>query len=229
MIPAIAPAPSLARQVYETIRDAICVGDLLPGTRVAEDALARQLNVSRQPIHQALGQLRQEGFLCESGRRGLEVAPISAALVEQVYDLRLALEPHAAARAAQRAATADRDEGEARLEAGRRAVAARDVAAVIEADFAFHRYLYRLSDNPLVEATATMNWHHVRRVVRALMLQAPDFNPRWQEHGEILDAVLRGDAPAASRLAHAHVEIAIRSLRGRAADCASAPAVPSDG
>ena len=183
MIPAIAPAPSLSRQVYETIRDAICVGELLPGERVAEDALAKQLNVSRQPIHQALGQLCQEGFLCQSGRRGLEVAPISAALVEQVYDLRLALEPHAAARAARRAARADRAEGEARLEAGRRAVAARDMAGVIEADFAFHRYLYRLSDNPLVEVTATRNWHHVRRVVRALMRQTRDFNPRWQEHG----------------------------------------------
>ncbi len=204
---------SVGQLVYETIRDAICVGDFAPGERMAEDALARKLNVSRQPVHQALQQLYREGFVRETGRRGLVVAPINIELAEHIYELRAALEATAATRAAQRASGQARRVGEDILLAGRRAVAERDIPAMIQADFHFHRYIYELAGNPLIESVAVMNWHHVRRVATALSSKLLSLAPLWQEHEDILSAVVAGDATAAGSLARRHVEASVHTLR----------------
>ena len=209
----IAPARPIGLQVYETIRDAICLGDFAPGERVAEDGLARRLNVSRQPVHQALQQLHREGFLHETGRRGLVVAAINMETAEHVYDLRAALDATAAAKAAERVTGRDRRKGEQILWSGRRAVAERDIPAMIEADFRFHRYIYELSGNPLIESVATMNWHHVRRVATALSSRLLSLAPLWQEHEDILSAVMAGNAKDAAALARGHVETSIGKLK----------------
>lgn len=209
----IAPVRPLAEQVYETIRDAICVGEFASGERMAEDSLAAQLNVSRQPVHQALRQLHREGFLQEAGRRGLVVMPMSIELAEHVFDLRAALDETAAVNAARRADASTRQRGDAILRAGRRAVAARDIPAMIDADFRFHCFIYELSGNPLIETFATMNWHHVRRVATALSTRLLSLAPLWQEHENILVAVREGDASAAGSLARSHVEKVAGTLR----------------
>jgi DNA-binding GntR family transcriptional regulator len=54
----ITPTPQIGESVYEAIRDAICDGALQPDERVVQDELAQRLGVSRQPVHQALQQLR---------------------------------------------------------------------------------------------------------------------------------------------------------------------------
>lgn len=212
-IASIAPSRPLAEQVYETIRDAICLGELASGERLSEETLAARLNVSRQPVHQALRQLHREGFAQEVGRRGLVVVPMSLELVEHVYDLRAALDETAAISAARRVDAAARQQGESIVRAGRRAVASRDIPAMIDADFRFHSYIYQLSGNPLIETFATTNWHHVRRVAAALSTRLLSLGPLWQEHENILLAVLKGDAPAAGALARNHVEKAASTLR----------------
>ncbi|MCY0386056.1 GntR family transcriptional regulator [Robbsia sp. Bb-Pol-6] len=209
----IAPVRPLAEQVYETIRDAICVGEFASGARMSEDSLAAALDVSRQPVHQALRQLHREGFLQEAGRRGLVVVPMSIELAEHVFDLRAALDETAAANAARRADASTRQQGETILRAGRRAVAARDIPAMIDADFRFHCYIYELSGNPLIETFATMNWHHVRRVATALSTRLLSLAPLWQEHEDILVAVRDGNAAAAGSLARHHVEKVAGTLK----------------
>lgn len=220
----IESARPVAQQVYETIRDAICLGDFVSGERLAEETLARRLDVSRQPVHQALLQLHREGFLHETGRRGLVVAPVNIETALHVYDLRAALDATAAGHAARLASGRERRQGERILMAGRRAVQARDIPAMIQADFCFHRYIYELSGNPLIESVATMNWHHVRRVATALSSRLLCLAPLWQEHEDILGAILTGDADAASALARAHVEASIRMMRSFGNDPFTLPA-----
>lgn len=203
----------LGEQVYASIRDAICSGTFEPGARMAEDALARRINVSRQPVHQALQQLHREGFLTETGRRGLVVAPLNIELAVHVYDLRAALDAQAAMRAAEHADAVDRAEAADLLHEGRRAIAEHDIAGMVQADFRFHGYVYHLSGNPLIEAIATNNWHHVRRVVTALSTRLMTLAPSWQEHENILNAIASGDPVAAGALARGHVERTIRVLR----------------
>jgi DNA-binding FadR family transcriptional regulator len=60
---------SLTDRTYEAILDAICDGELPAGNRINQDELARRLNVSRQPVVQALALLKVQGFVRDSGRR----------------------------------------------------------------------------------------------------------------------------------------------------------------
>ena len=93
--------------VYEAILDAICDGRLAQGQRLIEGDMAQRLGVSRLPVHQALKQLHREGFLAETGRRGLVVAEIDGTFAREIYELRAALDSAAAVTAAERATAAE--------------------------------------------------------------------------------------------------------------------------
>jgi DNA-binding GntR family transcriptional regulator len=210
----ITHGPQIGETVYEAIRDAICDGVLAPDERVVQDELAQRLGVSRQPVHQALQQLRKEGFLVEAGRRGLVVAPLDADFVRQVYELRAALDGPAAIAAALQAGSADRAEGERIIRAGRAAVAEGDVAAMASADFAFHNYIYDLGGNTLIASTARNNWHHVRRSIMLLAKAPTKLGPFWDEHEQILGSVVTGDSAAAGELARLHALSSAKAISG---------------
>jgi DNA-binding GntR family transcriptional regulator len=211
----IIPGPQIGESVYEAIRDAICDGALAPDERVVQDELAQRLGVSRQPVNQALQQLRKEGFLVEAGRRGLVVAPLDLDFARQVYELRAALDGAAAAAAAANARASDRAEGEQIIRAGRAAVADGDLAAMASADFEFHNFIYQLAGNSLIAVTARANWHHVRRSIMLLAKKPTKLGPFWDEHAAILGAVVSGDAVAAGQLARTHALASAKVISSR--------------
>ena len=96
----VVAGPSLFESVHARIRDAICDGVLKPNERLNQDQIAERLNVSRQPVNQALLLLKAQGFVTDVGRRGVRVAPLSLQLVADIYAIRGALDRLAAARAA---------------------------------------------------------------------------------------------------------------------------------
>ena len=196
--------PAVTESVYEAILDAICDGSLEPGQRLIEGDLATRLGVSRLPVHQALKQLRREGFLIDAGRRGVSVAAIDWGMTLEVYELRAALDGAAAVSAAKRASAEDRVRGEAIIRAGRAAVADGDLLAMVGADFAFHDFVYQLAGNRLISAAAHMNWHHVRRSILLLAKRPIRLGPFWDEHDKILQAVIARDPVAAGELARLH-------------------------
>lgn len=199
---------TLVEQVYERILDAICDGALAPGEAVRQDELALRLQVSRQPVMTALGQLRQQGFLVERGRRGLQVAPVDRARFDAIYELRSALEPLAATLAAARATPEQITQGRARVEHGRKVAAAGDAHAALLADVDFHEWIYRASGNPLVVQSMQAHWQHLRRSMGEV-LRHPDLaRVVWDEHAAVLEAIARRDAKAAARAIGAHVTTA---------------------
>lgn len=204
--------PQLMERAYSAILDDICTGRLAPGERVVQDELAERLAVSRQPVLQALLLLKRQGFLHEAGRRGLMVAPIEPVFTAHLYELRAALDGVAARGAARRHAAASAAIGQALITRGRRAATSRDTAAMITADIAFHRFLYELSGNPLIAETATLHWHHIRRVMGQVLRDTARLGTIWDEHAGILDAVLRGDAEGAESLSRLHAERAAQAL-----------------
>jgi DNA-binding GntR family transcriptional regulator len=194
----------IGQTVYEMVREAICDGLMSPDSRVIQNDVAKRLGVSRQPVHQALQQLHKEGFLVESGRRGLVVARIDSDFARQLYEFRAALDSAAAVAAAENASRADRNRGERIIRAGRAAIADGDLGAMATADFAFHDFIYDLSGNKLIQAAARMNWHHVRRSIMLLADKPTRLGPFWDEHDQILHAVVSRDPVSAGRLAQGH-------------------------
>ncbi len=204
-------APDLTEQVYQRLLSAIVGGELAPGTRLTQEELAASLQVSRQPVLQALRLLKKDGVAVDAGRRGVIVAPLDPQLIAQLYEVRSVLD----GLAARQAAHAGRKLEPALIERGRKAVAGGRVAAMIEADIGFHDAVYAASGNPLIGESAGRHWHHIRRVMGAVLQKAGVRAPVWDEHQAILEAINAGDAARAERLARQHCEAAGRALSER--------------
>ena len=212
--------PDLVDRVYKAVVDAISTGALPAGARVTQEDLAERLSVSRQPVLQALRLLKNENlFLDAPGRGGLLVAPLDAGLITQVYQVRRALDALAARLAAQQHyRLAPR-----LLEKGRRAARGRDVAAMIDADVAFHAAIYAGSGNPLIEQSARPHWCHVRRAMGAVLQTTGVRQAVWDEHEAIAQAIAAGHADEAERLMSGHAQRAGDDMARRLSD-ASGPA-----
>ncbi|MDZ7840148.1 MAG: GntR family transcriptional regulator [Gammaproteobacteria bacterium] len=197
------PLPEL---VYERVIEAICSGTLDPGERLTQEELARQLNVSRLPVGQALNRLKSEGFLIPAGKRGLKVAPLEGRFVRELYEFRAGIDQVSAGLAAKRAGAGLRDRGNAVLERGRRAAAAHDIPELIAADMAFHTLICEAAGNWMILETMESHWNHTRRVMQAIVSDDRNRDQVWHEHTAILDAICAGNAAEAEWVARQHVE-----------------------
>lgn len=213
----IDPAPSRAEQAYHAILDEICEGGLAPGTHLVQEELAAKLGVSRQPIQQAMALLKSDGLVQELGARGLYVAPLDLHAMKDHYAIRGALDGLAAARAAE-AMAADRPRaaeietrGLALIEAGRQAVRDEAIRRLVRLDIAFHRFIYEISGNPLIAATVEPHWRYLRRVMGEVLRHGQPGTAIWQQHQEILSAIVRGDGEAAAGAATRHAARAAES------------------
>lgn len=205
--------PGLVEQAYDAILEAICDGQLAPRERLTQEGIAARLAVSRQPIGQALGLLKSQGFVCEAGRRGLMVAPVERELVRSFYEFRGAVDALAAEVAAGRPSETLAARGRAIVAEGRAAARSGPVGALIAADMAFHKLLYDTAGNPLVIGAMDQAWHHGRRAMSAVIGQEGEWPARiWDEHAEILQAVLDGNPESAAELARAHTQDAATAV-----------------
>jgi DNA-binding GntR family transcriptional regulator len=211
--------PDLVERVYRTLVEAISDGSLAPGERLTQEDLADRLAVSRQPVLQALRLLKRDGLVHAAPGRGVQVAPLDATLIRQVYEVRGALDALAARLAAARRWHAP-DELLAR---GRAAARAHDVAALIEADLAFHAAVYAAARNPLIEDSTRAHWCHIRRAMGAMLQHAGSRDGVWDEHEAIAHATAAGDAELAASLMNRHAQRASDTI---AASLAAATARP---
>ena len=204
-------APDLVDRVYRSLLDAICEGSLAPGARITQEDIATQLAVSRQPVLQALGLLKKDGFVLDAPGRGVQVAPLDADWTGKVYEVRRALDVLAARLAAGRRYRID----PRLIEQGRRAARGRNIKAMIDADMAFHSAIYAASQNPLIEQSAHQHWRHLRRVMGAVLQSSRQRDTVWDEHEAIAAAIARGDAGRAAKLIDHHGQQASSDLRAR--------------
>ncbi len=205
---ALTSQPSLAEQVHKAILDEIASGRLQPGARVIQEQIASELGVSRQPVQQALMLLRNQGVLRDAPGRGLLVAPLDLDYVRNMYDIRAVLEGLAFRRAAELNAKRAKAKGPALIRAGRDAVAGGSIPAMINADMAFHDFVYGLSENPLIAPELEAQWTNTQRVMGEVLIR--DTKPRdiRDEHATMLEAIIEGDGAKAEALARQHIVMA---------------------
>src|SRR5919202_6810584 len=89
-------AATLSDRTTELLRQRILAGDFGLGERLVEARIARQLQISRGPVREALRQLRAEGLVREEPRRGVFVVDLTVDDVREIYELRAAIEGRAA-------------------------------------------------------------------------------------------------------------------------------------
>jgi len=209
----IPPQPTIVEQAYQTILDAICEGRLEPGERLTQESVAAKLAVSRQPVGQALLLLKQQKFVTEAGRRGLMVAPLDREFMRWIYELRLGIDPLAAALAAQRASQPDVERGRRIVDAGRRAMRDGSIPQLIAADMQFHMFVYEISGNRLFTDTMGQLWNHLRRAMREVLQHREYRTQVWTEHEQMLSAIAAHDADGVAALARAHLANAATNVQ----------------
>jgi DNA-binding GntR family transcriptional regulator len=192
----------VSRDVYATLFDRIVAGELTAGTRLKEIALSKEFGISRTPVREALRQLANDGLTEILPAQGARVTGFAADDIEDVYDIRMALEllaldlngqalrlqPLTALR--ERLRQADRDN---------------DTAAHIEIDALLHRYV--------VESTNRRYLLHVYDEMGRLMQRFRHLGFRDRavltrataEHAALLEALLVRDIATARHILEAHI------------------------
>jgi DNA-binding GntR family transcriptional regulator len=211
------PLPNLIDQVYARILEAITDRTLRPGQRIRQNELAEKLGVSRQPVSHALHLLHRQGLVAESGRRGFEVTQLDPSRIRQLYEVRGAIDALAARLAAERAGSdaTGRARLETALRAGRSISRKTPLAVLIALDVDFHRAIYQLAGNPVIEATIAPQWPHMRRSMATVLSELDYRDSAWAEHVTIAGHILKGEAKDAERAALAHAQTAGRMTEER--------------
>jgi DNA-binding GntR family transcriptional regulator len=198
----------LNEQAYQWVRDRLLERSFGPGEKLGLQALADELGVSRSPVHQALTRLVSEGLVTAS-RRGYQVRPLTARLLQETHDARAALEVYAVeetignvgpdARAELRRAR------ERTIEPVRDGVLV-DKLAYLRANEAFHELIVDLPGNSVVsEMYRRLNVH--RLMERAyLSLDVWAAGNSSAEHTEIVEAIEAGDLDRARAAVRANAE-----------------------
>jgi DNA-binding GntR family transcriptional regulator len=164
-------------------------------------------------VNTALALLKNQGFLRDSGRRGLAVAPIDPARFEAIYQLRSAVEPLAVRLATARMGAADAARGRELIAQGKRLAASGNAQTILQADVDFHAWIYALSGNPLIAETMQLNWQHLRRAMGEVLRQPAMSKAVWEEHGRIVEAMAAGHADRAAQLMYDHIVFAYQRVR----------------
>jgi DNA-binding GntR family transcriptional regulator len=196
--------PALLRDsVYQAIRRAILSCEFKPGQELREIDLAEQYKVSRSPIRDALLRLEQDRLVTVLPRQGYRVNPISISDVEEIFGLRLHIEPACAAAAAQASDSAVRI-----LDpfSGFTGVETYD-GANLDHNRALHLAIADLADNRRLAAIEQMLIEEFYRLIRLSFspYDERDIGSTCQQHQGIIDAIQAHDAETAHRLAAHHV------------------------
>ncbi|HEX8418588.1 MAG TPA: GntR family transcriptional regulator [Sphingomonas sp.] len=203
---------TLSDQVFSILRERIVTGNLPDNSPIRQDAIAMELGVSKIPLREALGRLEQEGLLVSQANRGYTVRPMSADQVDDIYALRLAIEPAAAARASQHATDEERTAAVAAFDALDKA-ANTNLAEVAVRNRDFHVALVipggRLLTTQLVERLAILA---ERYVIKHLEPAGRDARAHL-EHRHIIDAWMARDAGALEGLLYRHIDGTLNDLR----------------
>lgn len=216
----VTESPQLFDLVYQRIIAAIVDTSLVPGQRIVQADLAAHLGVSRAPVSHALQVLKHQGLVRESGRKGLEVAPIDPERVGNIYQIRVALEGLAARMAAQkmRGGQLSRVDIAALREvfnAGNRLGNTHPMSQRVQADIEFHRIIYRLSGNDSIGEIMEPLWPHMQRAM-VLVLEANKLRKQaWHEHRKIMECIVASDIKGSFEIASSHVGVAGGYVTGR--------------
>lgn len=202
--------------VFNTLREAILKGELKPGERLMELQLASKLGVSRTPIREAIRMLEQEGLAVTIPRKGAEVAKMTIKDMEDVLEVRDALD-ELAVRIACRKMT---DEQKARLnetkaEFVKYATEGKDVKKIAAADVKFHDVIYDSTDNAKLVIMINNLREQVYRYRVEYLKNAENYPALIEEHERIVQALMDGDEEAVTKAIHEHVsnqEVAMKAI-----------------
>jgi DNA-binding GntR family transcriptional regulator len=203
--------PVRARTMVDEAVDAIIAaaarGLILPGDRIVETEIAQKLNISRVPVREALRLLESQGIVISEPYKGIRLAPVTRERVDQVLEVRVALELIAVRRTV--ALGRHKDSSAVRrlercIDELQLMAIRKDSYGLAQADVAFHRELCDISGNDFLRTL----WEGVARqltIVVGLSTLDKSMKDIVKEHRTLLEAVTSGDIKKIEKALEEHI------------------------
>jgi DNA-binding GntR family transcriptional regulator len=197
---------SMSERAYREIRDRLVLLSIRPGVPINDQQLAAELGLGRTPVREALKRLESERLVVAFPRRGTFATDVQMTDLAHISEVRILLEPAAAAHAATRA-TPDERQRLADLADDLAGLDTTTVAStdLMVADLGIHRAIYDSIHNPPMRDTLIQYDNLATRIWCLLLDRIPALASHVQQHDPLLRAIVEGDADAAASHAHAHV------------------------
>ncbi|HEX2987736.1 MAG TPA: GntR family transcriptional regulator [Chloroflexota bacterium] len=203
---------TLQELVYQSLREAILDGRLVPGQRLVAGNLAAELGVSRMPVREALSRLQQDGFVKATPHREVVVAGFSERDVVEIYDIRSVLEAHAAGLCAVHATPGELEQLRELVGGMQQALEDGDLERVRRLDNDFHHTLFNTCGSGQLAQLLTQLWDQCL-YYRSLAVSL-NRNPArsLEHHQQIVAALERHDHQNAEKWIHTHTQVARDTL-----------------
>ena len=199
-----AHATSLSQRAYEQIRRKIVDLELPPGSILDEGHLQSELNLGRTPIREALLRLSMERLVTIVPRRGIFVAEIGIADLQQIFEVRILLEQTAARLAARRGNKTQWERMEQLLSLVDQG-SGDDPEIGLTIDEGFHQIMYEAANNRLLQDYLTTLYALSRRLWRFMSVSQIDLYSRLEELQPIVVALKEANSDLAGDLVEAHI------------------------
>lgn len=201
--------------VFKTLREAILRGDLKPGERLMELQLAAKLGVSRTPIREAIWMLQQEGLAVTIPRRGAEVAAMTEKDMEDVLQVREALEILAVQLASEKITKEQIAELEERLKAFEQAVETAEVKQIAQSDIDFHDLIYTAAENPRLVVLLNNLREQIYRYRVEYLKDEKNYPRLIEEHKQIMQGLKERNEQYVVEMTKKHMDnqaVAVRNI-----------------
>ena len=197
---------SLAKMAYESIRNSILAGQWEISELYNEKSIAADLGISRTPVREALLELASQDLIIFLPRRGLMVNRFNRRDVDEIFELRRAIEVATVEKITNASPPLDLFEIEESLFKQRKAAKEKDYLAFMEADRLFHTYFSKLTNNRRLSAIL----ENLRDMIHMMGYKALSLQGRAleviKEHQAIFEAVKKGNVEEARRTMEIHLE-----------------------
>jgi len=196
---------TLAREIAAHIKEQVVEGTLKPGERLVEAQMSRELGTSRAPIREAARLLESEGLLSFDPNKGFSVRQITLRELIEVYDVAVAVERHAAAKAAEHRNPKLIDALRKQVERIAQAIKAGDQTTYVNADLAFHQMIVEATNNRrLIRIYSEVNVE-LRLILRLVGEAEHDWQQIAESHLPVIDAIMEGTPLDAANQIEAHI------------------------
>ncbi|MBS7695972.1 MULTISPECIES: GntR family transcriptional regulator [unclassified Chelatococcus] len=196
---------TMAQGATEELRRRILDGELRSGEQLRQAALAEELGISRIPLREALVQLEAEGLVRINAHRGAVVSELTSEEIDELFDLRAAIEPMLLKRSAPKLSREDFARIRALLDEYDRELDDANVRRWGELNAEFHRLLYQHADRPRSMSLVVNLLQECDRHTRVQLSMTGARSRAEEEHREILRLCEERQFTAAARLLTSHI------------------------
>ncbi len=197
---------SIRQKIYEHLREQLLNGEIPPHQHLVETKIAKEVGISRTPIREALHSLELEGLIESIPRVGYVVKPISEDEVEEICEIRAAIEEVGARWAMEKAHQKLIEDLRKNILVSEDVASKGNPKAFVELDAQFHEIIARLSGSKrLQELGQTLRRHMLRYRIQSIYL-AENVLSAIRGHKGILEAIEKGDSQEVNRAIKIHLE-----------------------